>query len=153
MKTTPSSAKARIWRTARGRASYRGTLGENVVTIATLLKDAGYHTYMSGKWHLGKTPELLPSHRGFERTITMADTGADNWKKKPYLPMYKKANWFGDGEEIDLPEDFYSSKSRFKPWTCRCKRLRSTPTNTWASTTKGGLRSESVASRAPKPSV
>ncbi len=95
---------------AEQSSSYRGTLGENVVTIATLLKDAGYHTYMSGKWHLGKTPELLPSRRGFERTIAMADTGADNWEKKPYLPMYKKANWFGDGEEIDLPEDFYSSK-------------------------------------------
>ncbi len=90
--------------------NYRGTLGQNVVTIATLLKDAGYHTYMSGKWHLGKAPEMLPSRRGFERTIAMADTGADNWEKKPYLPMYKKANWFGDGKEIDLPEDFYSSK-------------------------------------------
>ena len=91
-------------------ANYRGTLNHNVVTIATLLKDAGYHTYMAGKWHLGKTPDLLPSQRGFERTVAMADTGADNWEKKPYLPMYKKANWFGDGKEIDLPADFYSSK-------------------------------------------
>ncbi len=91
-------------------ANYRGTLNHNVVTIATLLKDAGYHTYMTGKWHLGKTPDLLPIRRGFERTITMADTGADNWQKKPYLPMYKQANWFGDGKEIDLPKDFYSSK-------------------------------------------
>jgi arylsulfatase/uncharacterized sulfatase len=91
-------------------ANYRGTLNHNVVTIATLLKDAGYHTYMAGKWHLGKTPDLLPSRRGFERTIAMVDTGADNWDKKPYLPMYKKANWFGDGKEIDLPDDFYSSK-------------------------------------------
>ena len=91
-------------------ANYRGTLNHDVVTIATLLKDAGYHTYMAGKWHLGKTPDLLPSQRGFERTIAMADTGADNWEKKPYLPMYKKANWFGDGKEIDLPADFYSSK-------------------------------------------
>lgn len=92
------------------RANYRGTLSHNVVTVATLLRDAGYHTYMTGKWHLGKAPDLLPSRRGFERTITMADTGADNWEKKPYLPMYRKANWFGDGKEIDLPEDFYSSK-------------------------------------------
>lgn len=91
-------------------ANYRGTLNHDVVTIATLLRDAGYHTYMTGKWHLGKAPDLLPSERGFERTIAMADTGADNWEKKPYLPMYREANWFGDGKEIDLPEDFYSSK-------------------------------------------
>jgi arylsulfatase A-like enzyme len=89
---------------------YRGTLNHNVVTIATLLKDAGYHTYLTGKWHLGKTPDLLPSQRGFERTVTMADTGADNWEKKPYSPLNRKANWFADGREIDLPEDFYSSE-------------------------------------------
>jgi len=90
--------------------NYRGTLSHGVVTLATLLHEAGYHTYMTGKWHLGKTPDLLPSARGFERTITMADTGADNWEKKPYLPIYRKANWFGDSKEIDLPQDFYSSK-------------------------------------------
>ncbi len=90
--------------------NYKGTLNNDVVTIATLLKDAGYHTYLTGKWHLGKTPDLLPSRRGFERTVIMADSGADNWEKKPYLPIYEKANWFADGKEIDLPEDFYSSK-------------------------------------------
>ncbi|MBW2220197.1 MAG: SDR family NAD(P)-dependent oxidoreductase, partial [Deltaproteobacteria bacterium] len=88
----------------------KGTLNHKVVTIATLLKDAGYHTYMTGKWNLGMTPDLLPSRRGFERTVTMADTGADNWEKKTYLPIYEKANWFADGKEIDLPDDFYSSE-------------------------------------------
>ena len=90
--------------------NYRGVLGNNVVTVATLLEDAGYHTYMAGKWHLGKERHQLPSRRGFERTVAMADTGADNWEQKPYIPIYKKANWFADGEEMELPEDFYSSR-------------------------------------------
>lgn len=90
--------------------NYKGTLGHNVVTVASLLYDAGYHTYLSGKWHLGKTPELLPYNRGFERTLSMADTGADNWEPKPYLPIYKKANWFEDGKEANMPKDFYSSE-------------------------------------------
>ncbi|MCZ6502208.1 MAG: arylsulfatase [Gammaproteobacteria bacterium] len=93
----------------RGHAGYEGTLSKNVVTVATRLRDAGYHTYMTGKWHLGKTPELLPSARGFERTLAMADTGSDNWEQKPYLPIYSKANWFEDGAETRLPDDFYSS--------------------------------------------
>jgi len=92
------------------KGNYNGTLNHNVVTIATLLKDAGYHTYMTGKWHLGKKPDLLPSQRGFERTVAMLDSGADNWEKKTYAPLYANASWYADGKEIDLPDDFYSSK-------------------------------------------
>jgi len=89
---------------------YRGVLGRNVVTIATLLQDQGYHTYIAGKWHLGMTPDLLPSARGFERSFIMADSGADNWEQKPYLPIYDQANWFADGKRTELPGDFYSSR-------------------------------------------
>ena len=94
----------------RDSPSYQGALSENVVTVATMLNDAGYHTYMAGKWHLGHTPELLPSARGFERTVALADSGADNWQQKPYLPIYDQANWFADGQRYQLPDDFYSSK-------------------------------------------
>ena len=90
--------------------NYQGVLGDNVVTIATLLEDAGYHTYMAGKWHLGSEPHKLPSRRGFERTVALMDSGADNWEQRPYLPIYDAANWFADGERFDLPEDFYSSR-------------------------------------------
>lgn len=89
---------------------YQGVLSQNVVTLASLLRDSGYHTYMTGKWHLGHTPELLPSARGFERTIAMADTGADNWEQRTYLPIYDEAHWYADGEKHTLPDDFYSSE-------------------------------------------
>lgn len=90
--------------------NYQGVLGDNVVTIATLLEDAGYHTYLAGKWHLGASPGKRPSRRGFERTVALMDSGADNWEQRPYLPIYEEANWFADGERFQLPEDFYSSR-------------------------------------------
>lgn len=94
----------------RESSNYQGVLGDDVVTVATLLKDAGYHTYMAGKWHLGKTPEKRPSQRGFQRTVALMDSGADHWEQRSYLPLYVKANWYADGEEYTLPQDFYSSR-------------------------------------------
>lgn len=90
---------------------YRGTLNDNVVTVATLLHDNGYHTYMAGKWHLGyKKPELRPINRGFEQTIMMPYSGADNWEQRSYLPNYSHVDWFANGKKTTLPDDFYSSK-------------------------------------------
>jgi arylsulfatase/uncharacterized sulfatase len=90
---------------------YRGTLNNNVITIARLLKDAGYHTNMTGKWHLGyEDPSLMPSNRGFEQTVMMPFSGGDNWTQQPYIPHYQKTLWFENGNEITLPENFYSSK-------------------------------------------
>ncbi len=47
---------------------YHRYLNRNCVTIAEALKPAGYHTYMSGKWHLGYHEEdRWPRQRGFDR--------------------------------------------------------------------------------------
>lgn len=94
----------------RGAPAYRGRLATNVETIASRLQKVGYATYMTGKWHLGHTPETLPSARGFDRTFIFDATGADNWEDRPYLPIYDDANWYADGVPADLPEDFYSSR-------------------------------------------
>ena len=90
--------------------NYQGVLSHNVVTLASMLQASDYHTYVTGKWHLGHTPDLLPSARGFDRTIAMADTGADNWEQRAYLPIYDQANWYADGARHNLPDDFYSSE-------------------------------------------
>lgn len=90
--------------------AYQGVMHTEVLTIAEQLQAVGYHTVMTGKWHLGMDPERRPSARGFNRTFMLADTGADNWRQRSYLPIYATANWFEDGEPTTLPDDFYSSE-------------------------------------------
>jgi len=94
------------------RPGYEGILNDKVETVATRLKRQGYHTYTTGKWHLGHTETTLPSKRGFDRTYILDASGADNYEQRPYLPTQEaKPPWFKDGQPIDLPEDFYSSKN------------------------------------------
>ena len=94
----------------KGQPGYEGYLNDRVVTVAEMLRQNGYHTYHVGKWHLGIQPDKRPFHRGFERTIALGDTGADNWEQRSYLPLYDEAHWYADGVEHQLPDDFYSSK-------------------------------------------
>lgn len=55
-------------RNDRGVNGYRGYLNHQCATIAEILKLAGYHTYMAGKWHVGMHgKEKWPLQRGFER--------------------------------------------------------------------------------------
>ncbi len=48
----------------RGKPGYEGYLNNRVVSLAEVLRAGGYHTYMAGKWHLGKEPEYWPHARG-----------------------------------------------------------------------------------------
>ena len=41
-------------------------LSPETPSIATLLKQAGYNTYLVGKWHLGYKPEYSPNKNGFD---------------------------------------------------------------------------------------
>ena len=94
------------------RPGYQGILNDKVETVATRLKRQGYRNYITGKWHLGHTESTLPSRRGFDRSYILDASGADNYEHRPYLPTQaSKPPWFKDGERIDLPDDFYSSKN------------------------------------------
>jgi arylsulfatase A-like enzyme len=94
----------------RGRPGYQGSLTPNVVTVAQLLQDSGYRTYISGKWNVGSESYNLPNRRGFDRSIIQGDTGSDNWDpQQRYLPHSAKVDWFEDGKPATMPRSYYSS--------------------------------------------
>jgi len=93
-----------------GMPGYEGRLNERVVTLAQRLRDAGYHTYMAGKWHLGTAPDQRPFARGFERSFAMLDGGASHYGDQAGVLTGTRANYSEDGESVEsLPEDFYST--------------------------------------------
>ena len=94
----------------KGQPGYSMALEPGVLTLADRLGAAGYRTLMSGKWHLGETADEMPDKHGFQRSFSLAASGADNWQDKSYMPYYQDAPWWEDGKEVGLPDDFYSSE-------------------------------------------
>ena len=97
----------------RGKPGYEGRLNDRVVTLAEVLRNGGYHTYMAGKWHLGHDPEFYPHARGFDRSFSMLYGGASHWADMAGLmEVETPAHYTMDGKKLDkLPADFFSSRS------------------------------------------
>ena len=60
----------------REAPGYRGRLNDDCVTIAEVLRSAGYFTAMSGKWHVGQPQGVTPWKRGFDRSLNSNDGSA-----------------------------------------------------------------------------
>lgn len=57
---------------------YQGYLNRDCVTIAEVLREAGYRTMLSGKWHLGEYRPNWPTDRGFDHYFGLI-SGAANY--------------------------------------------------------------------------
>jgi arylsulfatase A-like enzyme len=92
-----------------GKRGYEAHLNKDVVTVSSLLQDSGYHTYLTGKWHLGYTPDLQPQSRGFEKSFILLQGGASHFNDLRGLVRGVNSEYLEDGKAVELPEDFYSS--------------------------------------------
>lgn len=94
----------------KGAPGYEGYLNDRVVTVAELLRDSGYRTVISGKWHLGNTLEKAPVTRGFERSFALLPGGADHFGGGPMDQLVGQSIYVEDDQYVtELPKPFYSS--------------------------------------------
>lgn len=92
---------------------YQGYLNDDCVTIAEVLRDAGYHTLMTGKWHLGiHRRETWPRQRGFDRYFGCL-SGACNYFK----PGGDRGMTL-DNAPYETGEGFYTTDA-FTDYACR----------------------------------
>lgn len=95
-----------------GKPGYEGNLNDRVVTIPQLLKDAGYHTYMVGKWHMGKSPDKIPAARGFERDFSLLDGAGSYWDMTNFTALTPNSLYTEDGKYLtSLPKKYYATQT------------------------------------------
>ncbi len=63
---------------------YQTGLSDRCVTIAEAIRQSGYHTLMSGKWHVGMGPEHRPLVRGFEHYFGILSGACNYFRPEPH---------------------------------------------------------------------
>lgn len=85
--------------------SYQGYLNDRCVTLAEVLKPAGYATLAAGKWHVGTNPGQWPLDRGFDRYWGTPTGGGVYFKDT--LKIRTNVFFVADGQKVDPPDDLY----------------------------------------------
>ncbi|CAL5874141.1 uncharacterized protein PFLUO_LOCUS8429 [Penicillium psychrofluorescens] len=102
---------------------HEGFLNHDVAALSELLQDGGYHTLLSGKWHLGLLPENNPAERGFDRSFALLPGCSNHYGYEPQFgkdyinfftripPLYSE-----DGKRVEIepnmnqdPKGFFTS--------------------------------------------
>jgi arylsulfatase A-like enzyme len=90
-----------------GIPAYQGYLNKQSLTFGEVFKQAGYNTYLSGKWHVGNDSSKWALNRGFDKFFGFITGAFSYWDTKP---VTKGSNTFlVDGKEPYQPQnkDFY----------------------------------------------
>ncbi len=92
---------------------YEGSLSDRIAPLPRVLREAGYDTYMAGKWHLGLTEETSPFAAGFMQTFSLLEGGGTHFDNLGY--MDGGAHYRANGKTVTYPDgrystDFYTDK-------------------------------------------
>lgn len=87
---------------------YEGHLSDRIAPLPSVLQDAGYHTYMVGKWHLGFEEKYSPRAAGFGRSFGTFEGAAAHFHGRGIegAPTLYHEN----GQAADWPDGAYSTE-------------------------------------------
>ena len=92
-----------------GIPGYRGFLSKNTATLAEVLGASGYHTMISGKWHLGQQEHAWPMKRGFDRQYASSTTTGH------YFGLAEDRPYIIEDREVAVPGDWIEAgRTRYK---------------------------------------
>ncbi len=86
---------------------YEAGLSARVAALPRVLRDAGYHTYTAGKWHLGVDASASPTAAGFTRSFSLLQGAGNHWDSIGF--ENGPATWWADGDFAEYPAGEYST--------------------------------------------
>ena len=84
---------------------YEGSLSERVKIIPEVLKENGYNTFMSGKWHIGGDP----FERGFDKTFSLLPGAFTHYDNNKPIRGYPDTAFSQNGKKVLWEEGKYST--------------------------------------------
>ena len=87
---------------------YSGHLTQNAYTLAEVLKQKDYYTFMVGKWHLGFEANQNPKARGFDQSYALLDGFDLHFKEQP-KNYPRNTQYTENGQKVSLPDHYYST--------------------------------------------
>jgi arylsulfatase len=86
---------------------YEASLSDRIAPLPRVLRDAGYHTYTVGKWHLGTDAETSPTAAGFTRAFSLLQGAGNHWDSIGF--ENGPTTYWADGDFAEYPDGEYST--------------------------------------------
>lgn len=91
-----------------GQPGFEQHLTDRIVPVSQLLKDGGYQTFITGKWHLGFEDAYIPFAKGFEKSFILLNGGANHFNNNKMF-VDEPPRFRVDSQVVLFPEGRFST--------------------------------------------
>ena len=88
---------------------YEGKLTNRIKTIPSILKMSDYHTFISGKWHLGGDVDSNPIKKGFDESYVLLPGAGNHYSNRKVIKSYPDSSYSENGKKTVWKNGNYST--------------------------------------------